>query len=145
MAALWPTCVGTSNTSSTSCMPHQGQASTAPSATRRVCLAPLCAPELQGSVLTPISPAQVQLREKLLNACHEQAALCQHLVQLEGTALHTRLAAARHLRILTRYVGAGGVPRVLGCGTETPKCLLQLEEESVAQGQGGAKGAGGAQ
>eukprot|EP00076_Gallus_gallus_P031960 XP_024997498.1 kinesin-like protein KIF19 isoform X2 [Gallus gallus] len=47
--------------------------------------------------------AQVQLREKLLNACHEQAALCQHLVQLEGTALHTRLAAARHLRILTRW------------------------------------------
>ncbi|POI23835.1 hypothetical protein CIB84_012417, partial [Bambusicola thoracicus] len=47
--------------------------------------------------------AQVQLREKLLSACREQAALCQHLVQLEGTALHTRLAAARHLRILTRW------------------------------------------
>ncbi|XP_042720933.1 kinesin-like protein KIF19 [Lagopus leucura] len=47
--------------------------------------------------------AQVQLQDKLLNACHEQAALCQHLVQLEGTALHTRLAAARHLRILTRW------------------------------------------
>ncbi|XP_031412202.1 kinesin-like protein KIF19 isoform X2 [Meleagris gallopavo] len=47
--------------------------------------------------------AQVQLRDKLLNACREQAALCQHLVQLEGTALHTRLAAARHLRIITRW------------------------------------------
>ncbi|XP_072208394.1 LOW QUALITY PROTEIN: kinesin-like protein KIF19 [Excalfactoria chinensis] len=47
--------------------------------------------------------AQVQLRDKLLDACREQAALCQHLVQLEGTALHTRLAAASHLRVLTRW------------------------------------------
>lgn len=96
-------------------------------------------------MLTPIFPAQVQLRDKLLNACHEQAALCQHLAQLEGTALHTRLAAARHLRILTRYVGAGGVPRELGCVTEIPKCLLQLEEESMALGQGGAREARRAQ
>ncbi|OXB75605.1 UNVERIFIED_CONTAM: hypothetical protein H355_015721 [Colinus virginianus] len=47
--------------------------------------------------------AQVWLRDELLSACREQAALCQRLVQLEGTALHTRLAAARHLRVLTRW------------------------------------------
>ncbi|NXJ06012.1 KIF19 protein, partial [Odontophorus gujanensis] len=59
--------------------------------------------KLQGSVLTPISPAQIRLRDELLNACREQAALCQRLVQLEGTALQTQLAAARHLRVLTRW------------------------------------------
>ncbi|XP_015735629.1 kinesin-like protein KIF19 isoform X2 [Coturnix japonica] len=47
--------------------------------------------------------AQVQLRDQLLGACREQAALCQHLVQLEGTALHTRMAATSHLRVLTRW------------------------------------------
>ncbi|XP_065591714.1 kinesin-like protein KIF19 [Cyrtonyx montezumae] len=47
--------------------------------------------------------AQVRLRDELLNACREQAALCQRLVQLEGTALHTQLVAARHLRVLTRW------------------------------------------
>ncbi|XP_021270603.1 kinesin-like protein KIF19 [Numida meleagris] len=47
--------------------------------------------------------AQIRLRDELLGACREQAALRQHLVWLEGTALRTRMAAARQLRILTRW------------------------------------------
>ncbi|XP_050570412.1 kinesin-like protein KIF19 [Cygnus atratus] len=44
-----------------------------------------------------------RLREELLGACREQAALRQRLLQLEGTVLRARLEASRHLLALSRW------------------------------------------
>ncbi|XP_067164738.1 kinesin-like protein KIF19 [Apteryx mantelli] len=48
-------------------------------------------------------PEPGRLREELLGACREQEALRRLLLELEGTALHARLEASRHLLTLARW------------------------------------------
>uniref|UniRef100_A0A8B9IDJ1 Kinesin-like protein n=1 Tax=Anser cygnoides TaxID=8845 RepID=A0A8B9IDJ1_ANSCY len=79
-----------------------------------------------------------RLREELLGACREQAALRQRLLQLEGTVLRARLEASRHLLALSRYGGAeplwGWGPRRARIPREPGHSVAVLQHEGAPPG-----------
>lgn len=90
-----------------------------------------------------MSPAQVQLcgthpelgcvREKMLGACRERAALRHHLLlRLEGTALRAQhlLALAQYMSVKPPTLGWG--PQVIQAGGETTSSSPQQDSARPA-------------